>query len=66
MPTRFCCCRPPPPRQIRVRSAARQLATQRGLVEKSRIITATMERLRIRVEQVQETLARLNPESAPR
>jgi hypothetical protein len=47
-------------------AAARQLATQRGLVEKSRIITATMQRLRIRVEQVQETLARLNPESAPR
>ena len=46
--------------------AARLLATQRGLVEKSRIITATMERLRSRVEQVQETLARLNPESAPR
>jgi hypothetical protein len=47
-------------------SAARQLATQRGLVEKSKILTATMERLRSRVEQVQVTLTRMNLQSAPR
>ncbi len=46
-------------------SSARQLATQRGLVEKSKILTATMERLRSRVEHVQETLARMNLQSAP-
>jgi hypothetical protein len=34
-----------------------QLATQRGLVEKAKILTATIERLRNRVEQIHETLA---------
>lgn len=33
------------------------VATQRGLVEKAKILTATMDRLRNRVEQVQETMA---------
>jgi hypothetical protein len=37
--------------------AALQLATQRGLVEKVKILTATMDRLRTRVEHIHETLA---------
>ena len=34
-----------------------ELASQRGLVEKAKILAATMDRLRLRVEQVQETFA---------
>ncbi len=37
--------------------AVAQVATQRGLVEKAKILHATMERLRNRVEQVRESLA---------
>jgi len=45
-----------------------QVATQRGLVEKARILAATMERLRNRVEQVHQTLAFASAhlEDAPR
>jgi hypothetical protein len=45
-----------------------QLATQRGLIEKAKSLTATMDRLRNRVEQVQETLAlaSLRPETSLR
>jgi hypothetical protein len=37
--------------------AAMQLATQRGLVEKAKSLTATMDRLHNRVEQIRETFA---------
>jgi translation initiation factor 2B subunit (eIF-2B alpha/beta/delta family) len=37
--------------------ATLQLASQRGLVEKAKILTATMDRLRNRVDQVHEALA---------
>ena len=37
--------------------AVAQVATQRGLVEKAKILHATMERLRNRVDQVRESLA---------
>jgi hypothetical protein len=37
--------------------AVEEVATQRGLVEKAKILQATMERLRNRVEQVRESLA---------
>jgi hypothetical protein len=38
-------------------SATLDLANQRGLAEKARIITATQERLRNRLDQIQQTLA---------
>jgi hypothetical protein len=34
-----------------------QVATQRGLMEKAKLLTATIDRLRNRIEQVHETLA---------
>ena len=37
--------------------AVAEVATQRGLAEKAKILPATMERLRNRVEQVRESLA---------
>lgn len=45
--------------------AIAELATQRGLAEKVKILTATTERLRNRLDQVQQTLALTGPASAP-
>lgn len=49
-------------------SAISQLATQRGLVEKAKLLTATMDRLRNRVEQIHEifAIAGLRSETVPR
>ena len=48
--------------------AVSEVANQRGLVEKTKILAATMDRLRVRVEQVQETfaLAGLQLETTPK
>lgn len=42
-----------------------ELATQRGLVEKAKCLTATMDRLRTRVEHIQETFAFAGLRSEP-
>jgi hypothetical protein len=45
--------------------AIAELAAQRGLAEKVKILTATTERLRNRLDQVQQTLALTGPASSP-